>query len=317
MEIFDTNTLELHFYRKDNLHSIDAFTRNECERELLSVIKILCADLNIDATILCEIPEEGGFKEFWKFLGKNSSQLSLILAVIVLIYSRIPVENRKLTDLQIENLELDNQLKRSELDRLAKKIDTGSISKEIIEKIVEHFENDFKVNWHKSNFYKKLLSEKDISAISFTGLDKENNKTIPEKIVEREEFQSFIVNSTEFPPLIDEEAIIDIISPVLKPGNFHWKGYYNKEIISFQMKDEDFKSSVLNLEVDFNNATAIKCVLQQNRRIDDTGKIYITLNKVITVLEVTESNATYETSQGKKYKKQRKENPIQLRMDLQ
>ena len=83
------------------------------------------------------------------------------------------------------------------------------------------------------------------------------------------------------------------------------------------MKDQYFKDSVLNLEVDFNTATAIKCVLQQNRRIDDTGKVYITLNKVITVLEVTASNNTYETNQGKKYKKQRKENPIQLKMNLE
>ncbi|HLF52611.1 hypothetical protein [Flavobacterium sp.] len=317
MQIIDSNILELHFYRKDELHIIDAFTRNECERELLSVIKIICADLNIDASILCQIPEEGGFKEFWKLIGKNSPQLTLLLAIIVLIYSRIPVENRKLVNLQIENLELDNQIKKAELEKITNNLNTDSISSEIVEKIVEHFESDFKVNWHKSNFYKKLLSEKEISAISFTGLDNNNKTTIPEKTIERAEFSTFIINTSEFPPLIDEEAIIDIISPVLKSGNFHWKGFYNKEIISFQMKDEDFKNSVLNLEVDFNNATAIKCVLQQNRRIDDTGKIYITFNKVITVLEITESNTTYETNQGKKYKKQRKENPIQLRMDLQ
>ncbi|RXR15963.1 hypothetical protein EQG63_12040 [Flavobacterium amnicola] len=311
-----TNIFKLHFYRNDELHVIDAITRNECERELLSVIKIVCSDLEIDVNILSEIPEEGGFTEIWQFLGKHSGQLSLLIAIIALIYSRIPVENSKLTELQIENLELDNEIKKEELKQLRQKADAKTVEKDTLIKLVEHFEDDFKINWHKSNFYRKLISEKDITSVSFTGLDSNNNTTIPEKIVEREQFSSFVINTSEFPPLIDEEATIDIISPVLKSGNFHWKGYYNKQIISFQMKDLDFKGSVLNLEVDFNTATSIKCVLQQNRRIDDTGKVYITLNKVITVLEVNTSNNTYETNQGKKYKKQRKENPIQLKMDI-
>lgn len=311
-----TKILKLHFYRSDELHVIDAFTRNECERELLNVIRIVCSDLEIDATILSEIPENGGFIEIWKFLGKHSGQLSLVIAILALIYSRVPVENKKLTELQIENLELDNEIKKEQLKELRGKSSLKEVSKDTIVKIAEHFENDFKVNWHKSNFYKKLISEIEITSVSFTGLDSNNNTTIPEKIVERNQFSSFVINTAEFPPIIDEEATIDIISPVLKSGNFHWKGYYNNQIISFQMKDQDFKDSVLNLEVDFNTATAIKCVLQQNRRIDDTGKIYITLSKVITVLEVSASNRTYETNQGKKYKKQRKENPIQLKMNL-
>ena len=311
-----TNILKLHFYRNDELHVIDAFTRNECERELLSVIKIICTDLEIDATIISEIPEDGGFTEIWEFLGKHAGQLSLLIAILALIYSRIPVENSKLTELQIENLELDNEIKREELKQLMEKSNSNEPEVDTVIKLVEHFQNDFKINWHKSNFYRKLIFDKDITGVSFTGLDSNDKTTIPEKTVERNAFSSFVINTSEFPPLIDEEAIIDIISPVLKSGNFHWKGYYNGQIISFQMKDQDFKESVLNLEVDFNTATAIKCVLQQNRRIDDTGKVYVTLNKVITVLEVTASENTYETVQGKKYKKQRKENPIQFKMDL-
>lgn len=315
MEEF-TNILKLHFYRDDELHVIDAFVLNECEHELLSVIKILCSDLEIDATIIAEIPQEGGFKEIWKFLGKHSGQLSLLIAILALIYSRIPVENKELTEKQIENIELDNEIKKEQLKQLREKSNANDKENDTIILLVEYFENDFKVNWHKSNFYRKLLSEKEITSVSFTGIDSKDNTIIPEKFVERNQFSSFIINTAEFPPLIDEEAIIDIISPVLKSGNFHWKGYYNNEIIGFQMKDQYFKDSVLNLEVDFNTATAIKCVLQQNRRIDDTGKIYVTLNKVITVVEVITSNNTYETNQGKKYKKQRKENPIQLKMDL-
>lgn len=312
-----TNILKLHFYRNDELHIIDAFILNECEHELLSVIKILCSDLEIDATIISEIPQEGGFKEIWKFLGKHSGQLSLLIAILALIYSRVPVENKKLTEKQIENIELDNEIKKEQLKQLREKSNTNKVESDTVILLVEYFENDFKINWHKSNFYRKLLSEKEITSVSFTGTDSNDNTTIPEKIVERNQFSTFIINTAEFPPLIDEEATIDIISPVLKSGNFHWKGYYNNEIIGFQMKDQYFKDSVLNFEVDFNTATAIKCVLQQSRRIDDTGKIYITLSKVITVIEVITSNNTYETNQGKKYKKQRKENPIQLKMNLE
>ena len=99
---------------------MDAVLRNECERELLKMFKEAAFQLSIELDIETEAYLEGGLKEVWKFLGKNAAQITLILAVLTIILSRVPVENKELTRLQIENLELDNKLKKAELERIEK-----------------------------------------------------------------------------------------------------------------------------------------------------------------------------------------------------
>lgn len=145
------------------------------------------------------------------------------------------------------------------------------------------------------------------------------NKTNPlkkKKTVERQQFGKFILRSDTFPPNIDEEAVIDIISPVLKKGNFNWKGFYKGDIINFEMNDQTFKNSVLNKEIEFVNGTAIKCVLQQNRKIDETGLVKIIQNKVLTVIEIITGENYVATEQGKKYKRDKNLKNDQLKLDF-
>ncbi|WP_426356867.1 hypothetical protein ACPUVO_10240 [Pseudocolwellia sp. HL-MZ19] len=39
----------------------------------------------------------------------------------------------------------------------------------------------------------------------------------------------------------DDNAQIELISPVLKDGNYKWKGIYKDQIISFYMYDQKYK----------------------------------------------------------------------------
>src|SRR5258705_4110450 len=155
--ISPSNKIELHYHFKDNSHSMNATVRNDCEKELLLILKELIVSLNVEAEIDSEALLEGGLKNLWKLLGKNSAQITLILAVATVILSRVPIENKELVKLQIENLKLDNELKQHELKKIKLEINSDQdITDELVEKIIEKLDNDYKLLWYKSNFYKKL-----------------------------------------------------------------------------------------------------------------------------------------------------------------
>ena len=82
------------------------------------------------------------------------------------------------------------------------------------------------------------------------------------------------------------------------------------------MNDQSFKNSVLNKEIEFINGTAIKCVLHQNRKIDEVGLIKIIQNKVLTVIEIITGNNYVATEQGKKFKRDKESKNDQLKLDF-
>jgi len=313
----DQVKLELHYFLEGKSHSMNALLRNECEKELLKVFNEVVSTLEIDILIESEAYAEGGLKEKWKLLGKHSPQLSLIVAVLAVILSRIPTENKELVNLQIENLKLDNEIKKTELKTITDSIkDDSEVTSELIEKVVEALEKNYKLVWHRSNFYKKLNFYPKVEKISTSTLDENNTPISEEKTVLKQEFAAFILRSDKFPQNVDEEAIIEIISPVLKKGNFQWKGFYKGEIIGFQMKDKEFKKAVVNQQIEFVNGFAIKCVLHQSRKIDDMGVIQIVKNEVTTVIEIIIDNKSELTEQGKKHKASKEAQKNQTKLDL-
>jgi len=312
-----TNKIELHYFFCDETHTMNAFVRNECEKELLTIFKEVIQSFDIEVDVESEAFKEGGLKEIWSFLGKNGVQLTLIATVFGLVLSRIPLENKELVKLQIENLELVNEIKRQELKKIKNEIrNEDEITNEIVDSAVEILNSDYKIIWHKSNFYKKLNYYPKVTKLTTQRLNEQNEPIENEKTVEREYFSKFILHSDTFPPSIDEEAVIDIISPVLKKGNFSWKGFYKGDIINFEMNDQSFKNSVLNKEIEFINGTAIKCVLHQNRKIDEVGLIKIIQNKVLTVIEIITGNNYVATEQGKKFKRDKESKNDQLKLDF-
>ncbi|MBL7815472.1 MAG: hypothetical protein JNL70_10690 [Saprospiraceae bacterium] len=296
---------------------MDAIIRNDCEKELLLIYKEVIEMLDINIKIESEAFSEGGLKEIWKFIGDSSQQLTLLVAVLAIVYSRIPVENKELVQLQIENLKIDNELKKNELKKIKNEVLSQEvITNDLIEKVIEKLDSDYKIIWHKSNFYKRLNLYPKVVKFSTQEID-ENNIPINEpKAVKRDNFSSFILRSDRISPLIDENALIDIISPVLKKGKFSWRGFYNGEVLSFEMKDATFKEAVLNKRIEFSNGTIIKCVLCRNRKIDDIGLIQATNNEVLTVFEVVSSDTIFETPQGKKYYRDKELRKSQLELQL-
>ena len=71
--------------------------------------------------------------------------------------------------------------------------------------------------------------------------------------IKREEFQKYILVSNELETFVDEKAIVEIVSPVLKKGNYQWRGIYNGEALSFNMKSNEFKTLVQSGNIEFKN----------------------------------------------------------------
>jgi len=284
-----SNRLQLHYYFKDNSHTIDSILRNECEKEILHIYKEISNTLGLQLRLETLPTEEGGFKETWRFIGKNSVQITLIVSVATIIISRFPAENKELTKLQIENLKLDNELKIKELEKL--NLDFINHDNELNRlKVVDSVElvnKNYKITWRKSNLYKKLNNYQKIDSIEVRRFKQDEPIDEPRKI-HRREFSKFILSSDDLPKLELNNALIDVISPALKRGKFKWKGFYDKEIINFLMDDIEFKTQVLRGGIHFSNSFSIEVKMTLERKINQEGNIIITnsiVNKVIASID--------------------------------
>lgn len=276
------NQIELHYFFTDDFHGFDANVRNDCERELLTLFRDVIEDLDLKVIIEAQPPQDGGFREIWQFIGANKELLTLLVSVLTLIVSRFPVQNRKLTKLQIENLELDNQLKKEELKKYKVK-SVDEISDSLLDDLASLLLRDYRVAWRRSNFFKKITLYKRISKISLNKLKNFQPAPDPE-LLELEEFQNFILFDENIPDVTDHIVEIDLISSALKAGKFRWKGFLNNQIVDFEMQDESFKQHVFRGDIQHNNKVKLRVVLNHTRKIDDTGRIKITKYYVTKVL---------------------------------
>lgn len=204
--------------------------------------------------------------------------------------------------LSIEEKNLNIALLKRELE--TKKIQAPNINIEKIEYLVT---NNIKIIKHKSNFYKALIQYPKVKSLSTVELD-ENKKPIGEpRMVERKDFSSFILESDDMDSITDENAVIEIISPVLKVGKYKWRGLYNQidYPIEFSMNDKKFKEDVIKEAIPFKTGSFIDCVLEISRKIDDLGNVYNSSYKVLTVLKHHEDGISSETPQGKKYRQKK------------
>ena len=135
-----------------------------------------------------------------------------------------------------------------------------------------------------------------------------------ERIVLRNNFRNFIIHSHNLTPITIDDALVEIIAPVLKEGRYKWKGVYENEPISFSMNDKYFNLDVLNEVISFKHGTTIECVLLIHQKLDETGEIQITGHSVSTVIRKIDSGEELETLQGKKYKFNKKQ--VEAQADL-
>lgn len=283
-----TQYLGIHYYFDDDSHSMNALIRNQMEKNYLDIITEIARILGAEVKIESQAREEGGIKEniiIFLLAGNLLSYFAPSINDIVAYYAtggyeRDKLENR-LKELQIERYEIENEVEKQKLQDL------------IIEKTNNLYESQ-KIRRSFSNFYKKAKQYEKLIQIGYKG-SKDN-----EIIIKRDEFGYFVLDTSN-DTVIDDEASIEIISPVLKEGKFKWKGIYKGENIDFSMGDYGFKKSVIEKKHNFENGSTIISRLEIKNTYDEFGeKTKNTSYRVAEVYEIIKKDITLKTNAGRK-----------------
>ncbi|NSL55902.1 hypothetical protein [Uliginosibacterium aquaticum] len=299
---------------------MDAFVRNKCESELLAIFQEVCATLGTSISIESLPLSEGGLREYWKVYGENSVQINTTLTIFTVLVSivstalsRIPISDaekdlreKTIQELTIEEKKLIVEEKRLALETLRSEIKKGAVSTKAIEEAVKAAESNVKIQSRRSNFYKNLNGHKKVTAVGFSAHDIINHDIVSEHLVRRTDFTKYILLDNSLPTETIDNAVIEIVAPVLKEGNFKWKGIYERETISFIMSDAEFKNSVLQKQISFQHGSCINCVLNIHRKFNEIGETEVTGYSVITVIDKTDGQSTIETPQGKRHREYKK-----------
>lgn len=307
------NTLEIHYELDDNSHSIDAVLQNKCEYEILALIKEVALRLDIEINLEVEPYGEGGFRNWLKVLKKDENKkatvTTAVLISILTVLLTTPIA--KVSEKLIEKIFEDNELKQLEKDKL--KLEIEKLEKEIGNN-ADSLQLSNLIRKRKSNFYETLAKYPKVTQVSFQIQNELKQSISKDKTITRNEFKNFVLVSDDLEPITNDEAIIEIVSPVLKKGNYKWVGIYNGETIQFNMQSNEFKTLVLNSNVEFKNGSSINCSLEIRKKIDNEGVERVVGYDVKRVNFYFENNKPIETKEGRKYRNDKLSNEQQLNL---
>ncbi len=308
--------IELHYYFDDDSHSMDAFIRNKCEAELLGLIKEIADELGITSLELeSEAYAEGGLIDRIKVIAKKNPVISAIfIGVLINVISNHITTDRELNTLQKKALKLQIEQMQQEMGKTDSVTSTIHSTESTTTAIIENTA----IRKRRSNFYENLIKCRKVLSLELNGVDANNTPVRPPVPVVRIDFDKFIVSSDKLEPIIDEDALIEIISPVLKDvqKNYKWVGLYRGERIIFSIKDSDFKKDVVDGKVPFKNGTCIDCVLTIARKLDDQGVEKVTGYSTDLIKNIHDEDVTKETPQGKKFRRMKKHMANSLEFDF-
>lgn len=302
--------LELHyvFHEDDFSHTLDACTRNKCEHAFLQIVCEVARELGIQIQIQIEPHSEGGIKDLYTFVlsprGANIAQWGALVLGVVTFTMMLPTkQDLKIKELSIIEKELNIKKLRMEIAQ--------EEQNRLIENVSDIPRNNTKIKRQKSNFFQKANSCPKIQKIELSEIDTISDRPVLGSTVsiDRAEFDAYIVEDIAIDPDVWENAVIEIIAPVLVKKNYQWKGLlkFNNttQIIDFYMKDKTFQADVQNQRISFKHGTHIECVLEFVRKADSEGEVFIARHDVTTVNRIYDGSGTnIETIQGKARKRQ-------------
>ena len=311
------NKLELRYYFNDKSNYMDAMIKHRSEKEVLSLVRTLADMLDIKMTVYCEsFAQQEGFREIWSVAGENSRLISVLLNLFMQVWTRPsllvggqPVVDRSVTD--EEKMQREIALLRS---NLRKKMPGITVTRELVE-LLSASPRFCKC---KSNFYEAVRGYPKVTKFTLRELNENNRSRSGSLEVKREQFDYYIPRSDELPPVKDNKATIEIISPVLKDARYRWKGIYNKggETIDFYMCDEDFKKDMFDEKIAFKSGMCIDCVLEIQRKMSELGEVVNISYTVETVIRTRFDKMEIITPQGKRHLRKLEAEKKQLTLDL-
>ena len=240
----------IHYYLNDDSHSMNAFVRNAMEKDFLSIVNTISSSLNLKIELESRAAKEGGFIEILDIIEAHPVSSTIIVSSAGYAIKRF-LEYR-LTGAYKKN-KLENE--KLELEILKLKKESAGIDENQLEQ---------KLARPISNYYAKIEKYEKIRAVGF------GNEVNNEYVVQRDEFRNFILIDDKEEE-VDDDANIEIISPVLKEGRYKWRGIYKNESIDFSMGDSKFKNDIIDGRYDFGNGSFINCQLFITKTYDEFG----------------------------------------------
>lgn len=311
------STIELHYWLKGGSHTMDAFVQNKCELEFLYIAKEIANTLGHDIYLETEPLAEGGIKRWFKVLvkGENKNAAITTAAITALTVGVIVTPISTAINKTVEHIfdKLFEDKEDTKLDKEKKKWEIENLKLDAIEKS-QRIQENAKIKKKRSNFYEELEKDHRIVQFSIQIKDDLKQEKSYEYNIQRIDFKTFILVNDRLDPIIDENAIIEIISPVLKKGNYKWRGIYNGETVSFNMKSNEFKTLVQTGKIEFKNGSSINCCVEINKTLDNEGNEKISDYNIIRVNEYFEKDKPIETPEGKKHRQKREADEKQYGM---
>ena len=311
------NKLEIRYYFNDKSEYIDASVNYRCEKEVISLLRSLAEMLDVKMTVYKEstAPVEG-FRDIFSIAGESSRSISVVINMFMHIWANpiFSVGGKFLMERSVADEER-MQTKVAELRRNLKLKKPGVI---IPDGLTELFCSYSRFCKCKSNFYEAMRGYPKISKYTMRELNGSNRSRSGSLEVKREKFDYFVLRSDDLPTVKDNNAAIEIISPVLKNSRYKWKGVYNKggKIIDFYMDDEEFKQDMFDEKITFKSKMCIDCVLKIDRKLNELGEEIPVCYTVETVIRTRFDKMEILTPQGKRHLRKLEGEKKQLTLDL-
>lgn len=263
----DFNQLLLHYiFSDENDHALNAFTRNECEKQFLSMINEIAYLMDLHATIQVMPAEEGSLKDKYNFLVSNNGATLATWATLLLnLFSNWFPKQSKLEKL---NSEADLILKANEIEK------EGLPVPENMQETIKKIYKSNKLKKQKSNFFKALKKENKIQNVEVLLSNTTTKKEKSFANIARSDFDNYILESDDLDSVIDNNAVIKVIAPVLVGAKYSWRGIYEKDNCTheFAMLDKTFRKGVEE-GLPFQNGTQLICELEICRKLNDAGDV--------------------------------------------
>ena len=171
--VSNLDKIEFHYmFDDETIHSVDAYTRNACEKEFLNFITKLSSELGLTAKVKAEPSNEGSHVDIYSIFATLNSlnipeYVTLVISFFTFIFS---IKNRD----ERKGQKLENLLKEANvIEKFEELRQKGIPVPQSMESYVNKLLNSRKLDKQKSKFFKSLSKDKKIKAIEISSKSKE------------------------------------------------------------------------------------------------------------------------------------------------
>lgn len=288
----ENNSYELHYELTDeNCHIMNAEVESASTVTFLKAVNYISNAIGVRLNIETTSLNQGSIVRYFRIVVEEKDEHGLLLYLIMTLMKCSLFE--KNTEHFTTIFDSLNNEEKEQLKSVLRK-------KHITENKLKSIPSDYAVIRHKANFFKKIASDRDIKSVTINlGHNFSFDKNKGDKI-SSQDFKKYIVELAPEEITIND-AIIYIVSPVLIKGQKNkWKGIFEGESITFDLRSNEFKVKSQNGDVDFRSGSNIVCTLKYKKTIDEEGKEHNSDYRVTLVSKHGVDDNYEETLEGKK-----------------